>query len=170
MLRAFADELGPVFQNLFQRSIDTGTIPKIWKTSTIVPVPKITFPSELNHYRPVALTSFIMKCLERLILSHLLPHVQSKMDPNQFAYQRNRGTDDAVACLLHKLLEHLDKTGNYAKILFIDFSSAFNTIQRHIMIDKLLQLDVPSAIVHWVYNFVTDRPQCVRVSTNTGAP
>ena len=36
---------------------------------------------------------------------------------------------------------------NYARILFIDFSSAFNTIQRHVMIDKLQKLDVPAALV-----------------------
>ena len=135
-------------------------------------------PSELNHFRPVALTSIVMKCFERLILSHLLPHVQSQLDPYQFVYRSRRGTDDAVACLLHKLFEHMETAGNYARILLIDFSSAFNTIQRHVMIDKLQKLEVPAALVHWVFNFLSNRPQCVRVGdikspvifSNTGAP
>ena len=126
----------------------------------------------------MALTSIVMKCFERLILSHILPHVQSQLDPYQFAYRSRRGTDDAKACLLHKLFEHMETTGNYARILFIDFSSAFNTIQRHVMVDKLQKLEVPAAFVHWVFNFLSNRPQCVRVGdikspvivSNTGAP
>ena len=46
------------------------------------------------------------------------------------------------------------------------------------MIDKLQQLEVPAALVHWVFNFLSNRPQCVRVgdikspvlASNTGAP
>ncbi|KAK2189868.1 hypothetical protein NP493_95g05039 [Ridgeia piscesae] len=46
------------------------------------------------------------------------------------------------------------------------------------MIDKLQKLDVPAALVHWVFNFLSNRPQCVRVGdikspvlvSNTGAP
>jgi hypothetical protein len=72
----------------------------------------------------------------------------------------------------------METAGNYTRILFIDFSSAFNTIQRHVMIDKLQKLEVPAALVHWVFNFLSNRPQCVRVGdikspvlvSNTGAP
>ena len=98
-----------------------------------------------------------------MILSNLLPHVQSKLDPYQFAYRSRRGTDDAVACLLHKLLEHLETAGNYARVLFINFSSAFNTMQRHVMIDQLQKLEVPAVLVHEVFNFLRNRQQCVRV-------
>ena len=41
------------------------------KHSTIVPVPKKTKPTSLNDYRPVALTSIIMKCFERLVKSFI---------------------------------------------------------------------------------------------------
>ena len=89
-----------------------------------------------------------------------------------------RGTDNAIACLLHKLFEHMETAGNYARILFINFNSAFNTIQRHVMIDKLHKLKVSATFVHWVFNFLSNRPQCVRVGdikspvivSNTGAP
>jgi len=72
----------------------------------------------------------------------------------------------------------METAGNYAWILFIDFSSAFNTIQRHVIIDKVHKLQVPAALVHWVFNFLSNRPQCVRVGdikspvlvSNTGAP
>ncbi len=36
--------------------------------------------------------------------------------------------EDAIAHILHTALSHLDKTGSYVRFLFIDYSSAFNTI------------------------------------------
>ena len=118
-----------------------------------------------------------MKCFERLILSHILLHVQSQLDPYQFAYRSRTGTDDAIACLLHKLFEHMETAGNYARNVSIDFSSAFKTIQRHVMIDKLQKLEVPAALVHWVFNFLSNRPRVLVgdikspvLVSNTGAP
>ena len=62
-------QLAPILCKLFQQSLDTACIPKLWKTPEIVPVPKRTSPSCNNDYRPVALTSIMMKCLERIIKS-----------------------------------------------------------------------------------------------------
>ena len=91
----------------------------------------------MNDYRPVALTSSIMKCLEKLVLKFLLKDASSHLDKFQFAYRCNRGgggVDDGVLVFLHKLYSHLDKPKSYARSMFTDFSSAFNTIQPHILI------------------------------------
>lgn len=128
LLKTCTLELAPVLFSLYSKSFLSG-IPNIWKTSVIVPVPKKPRPSELKHYRPVALTSIIAKCLEKLILNAILSVVSLQLDPYQFAYKARRGTEDAVACLLHTLLQHLDTPGHYARVTFIDFSSAFSTIQ-----------------------------------------
>lgn len=101
-----------------------------------------------------------------------------QLDPHQFAYKQRRGIDDAVATLLHHLLQHLDSPHNYARLLLVDLSSAFNTIQRHQMIQKLQCLHVPSPLIHWIHSFLSDRPQAMRVgqslsstiTLNTGAP
>ncbi|KAK7880799.1 hypothetical protein WMY93_032562 [Mugilogobius chulae] len=82
------------------------------------------------------------------------------------------------AYLLHPLLQHLESPGSFASILFIDFSSAINTIQRHHMIEKLHRLNLSPYLIHWIYNFLSNRPLAVRVGsvtsstmiTNTGAP
>nr|XP_019936126.1 PREDICTED: beta-1,4-galactosyltransferase 6-like [Paralichthys olivaceus] len=56
-------------------------VPVLWKTSFLVPVPKKGHPVTLNNYRPIALTSHIMKVMERLVLAHLRPLVCSSQDP-----------------------------------------------------------------------------------------
>ncbi|KAI3368530.1 hypothetical protein L3Q82_025533, partial [Scortum barcoo] len=66
-------QLGEPLQRIFNLSLQIGRVPTLWKTSRIVPVPKKNRPSELNDFRPVALTSHLMKTLERLFLSLLRP-------------------------------------------------------------------------------------------------
>ncbi|KAI4885856.1 hypothetical protein NFI96_032282 [Prochilodus magdalenae] len=43
----------------------------------------------MNDYRPIALTPIVMKCFERLILSHIKRSRPSTLDPHQFAYRDN---------------------------------------------------------------------------------
>ncbi len=56
--------------------------------------------------------------------------------PLQFADRANRSVDDAVNMGLHYVLQHLDRPGTYVRILFVDFSSAFNTIVYTTMFSK----------------------------------
>jgi hypothetical protein len=173
--------LAPVFTKLFQESLDTGEVPTLWKTAVVVPVPKKPSPKVNNDYRPVALTSVPFKCLERLLLRRLLEYTQPHQDPYQFAYMANRSTEDAINTLLHGVYKHLEQPKTYVRMLFLDFSSAFNTIQPHLLAEKLLRMEVNPALIQWVHSFLTGRQQKVRISgardvmskeivTNTGAP
>ena len=129
LLRTCADELCGVLTDLFNWSLRICIFPSIFKRSVIIPVPKKSSVTSLNDYRPVALTSQVAKSFERLILRALLSFIPSDLDPFHFAYRTNRSVDDAVSLTLDNILAHLDLKGStYARILYIDFSSAFNTI------------------------------------------
>ncbi len=52
-------------------------------------------------------------------------------------------------------------------MLFIDFSSAFNTIIPQQLINKLNLLGLNYSLCNWILDFLTGRPQSVRVSHNT---
>ena len=101
-----------------------------------MPVAKINKPKTLNDFRPVALTSLIMKQFEKLVKSELVEKTEHLLDPLQSAYRTGRGVQDALATLLNLLYKHLEGSKNHARLLFIDFSSAFNTIQPHVLIEK----------------------------------
>ncbi len=109
------------------------------------------------------------------------------LDPLQFAYRATRSMDDAVNMGLHYVLQHLDRPGTYVRILFVDFSWAFNTIIPNRLLPKLTQLSVPTSICQWITSFPTDKqhpapirsalellravfsPQCSSPSTPTTA-
>ncbi len=142
-------------------------------------MPKNSKPSCLNDYRPVALTSTVMKVFERLLKNHICSSIPATLNPLQFAYRPNRSTDDAISQVLHSSLTHIDsKNGNYVRLLFIDYSSAFNTIVPTKLAVKLSDLGLNTSLCDWIQDFLTGRPQVVKVgqftsssiTLNIGAP
>ena len=121
LLKTCASELRDIYCRIFNWSLKEYSIPGAWKSSTICSVPWKKSPSTLNDYRPVALTSLVMKCFEKIVLQHLLSFTSQQRDPFQFAYKSHRGVDDAILTLLHKDFIHLDKPGYFIRVLFIDF-------------------------------------------------
>ncbi len=136
-------------------------------------------PSCLNDYRPVALTSTVMKVFERILKNHICSSIPATLDPLQFAYRPNRSTDDAISQVLHSSLTHIDsKNGNYVRLLFINYSSAFNTIVPIKLAVKLTDLGLNTSLCDWIQDFLTGRPQVVKmgqftsnsITLNIGAP
>lgn len=56
--------------DIFNTSLETWHVPSCCKSSTIIPVLKKTRTTELNDYRPITLTSAVMKSFECFVLSH----------------------------------------------------------------------------------------------------
>ncbi|CAJ1050790.1 hypothetical protein NFI96_006036 [Xyrichtys novacula] len=65
--------------------------------------------------------------------------------------------------MLHRALSHPEELGVYVRIMFFDFSSAFNTIQPTILKYKLTEMGVDPACVSWIADYLTGRPQFVRL-------
>ena len=161
VLKTFARELSGIYTYIFNMSIRLKRLPVLWKLSKIIPVPKSNNVKELNDLRPIALTSTLVKVLERIVMNNILPTCQPYLDPLQFAYRANRGVEDAILCFTQNLYKHIDSPKCYVRTLFIDFSSAFNTIQPHLLLPKLLNMNINKSICLWILDFLTQRPQFV---------
>ncbi len=131
-------------------------------------MPKNNNPSCLNDYRPVALTSTVMKVFERLVKNHICSSIPVTLGPLRFAYPPDRSTDDAISYVLHSSLTHIDsKNGNFVRLLFIDYSSAFNTIVPIKLALKLTNLGINSSLCDWIQDFLTGRPQVVKMRASS---
>lgn len=178
VLKVCSAQLKGVLTVLFQILLNTCTVPNSWKTSIIKPLPKKPGSKTLNNFRPVALTSVLAKCMERVVSKHLVAAVKDQLDPLQFAYRPCRGTEDATLTLINTVASHLQQKSAFVRILFIDLTSAFNTMRTDILIGRLSTLGVNGGLIHWFRDFLTDRPQRVNMNgavsdeiiVNTGAP
>ncbi len=70
-LKSCANQLAPIFTQIFNRSLELCEVPSCFKLSTIIPVPKKPKITGLNDYRSVALMSVAMKSFERLVWAYL---------------------------------------------------------------------------------------------------
>ncbi|KAK2183349.1 hypothetical protein NP493_311g00048 [Ridgeia piscesae] len=111
-----------------------------------------------------------MKCFERLVLQFLKSIVDPLLDQFQFAYRNNRSVDDAVALGLFYVLQHLDSPNTYARILFVGFSSAFNTMIQSKLFVKTQNLGVPQSMCLWILDFLLNTPQVVKIGDNLSSP
>jgi hypothetical protein len=157
-LKYCANELATVLiLQTFNASLNLHIVPVCFKAASIIPVPKKPKATALNDFRPMALTSVVMKVFVRLVLRYLKSVTNSSMDSLQFAYRENRCTDDAVALTLHFVMQHLDYPNTYARILFVDYSSAFNTVIPQQLYDKLQLLSFHPSMCYWLLDFLLQR-------------
>jgi hypothetical protein len=81
-----------------------------------------------------------MKCFERLVMVHINIIIPETLDPVQFTYRPNRSTDNAIS------ISHLDKRNTCVRMLFVNYSSAYNTIVSSKLITKLRFLGLNTSL------------------------
>lgn len=96
-------------------------------------------------------------------------------DKNQFGYRKRKSTDNAMILTLDTITEHLDAC---VCGVFIDFTSAFNTICPIKLINKLRDMSLHPKLINWTYSFLCGHSQKVTtqiivsstIKTSTGNP
>ncbi len=152
LLKDCAPQLKGVLTRLFNCLLVTRA-PKSWKFSIIRPIPKKPGASTPEDFQPIAITSILCKTMERVLVDHLTTTVASVLDALQFAYKSDRGTDDAVLTLLDSVSKQLALPKGYARVLFVDFSAASNSMKLHILLTRLADLNIDKGLILWIRGF-----------------
>ena len=98
LLKNASVELAKPLNILFNHSINMGHVPSTWKEAAIVPIYKGGDRSLAKNYRPISLTSTIMKVLERIIRKQLVdfPSDHNYFNPNQHGFRHGRSCLSAL--------------------------------------------------------------------------
>ena len=104
--------------------------------------------------------------MEGLTLSRLAPSVLADLDAKQFATP-GKSTEQAIAYILHLVLENLDRGNCSARLFFADFRKAFDLIDHNILLHKLSGFDVHNALLRWVAAFLEGRTQFISLMDAT---
>ena len=137
----------------------------------IAPHHKGNSKAEPVNYRPIALTSHIIKIFEKIIRNHLVVHLEE----NNLFNQNQHGFRAGRSCL-SQLLEHFDslldilQTGRNADVIYLDYSKAFDKVDFRIVLAKLLDLGVSGRVHDWIEAFLTNRTQFVTVNGHVSEP
>ena len=87
-------------KTIYQECLITGEIPTTWQQARVVFIPK---PGKDDYtdpgsFRPISLTSFFLKGLERIVLWYIEKETGQKnlWSKNVYAYRQKRSTETAL--------------------------------------------------------------------------
>ena len=135
--------------------LDHGVTPDILRLSFIVPIHKGGTQSLASNYRPVALTSHLIKNFEKVVRKNIVSFIEE----NNLIMLLNMGSDPGWSCL-SELLEHYDKTlqqleqGFNVDTIYLDFSKAFDKVDHNILIMKLKRMGICGQLLNWIESFL----------------
>ena len=164
ILRDLCQELAKPICAIFNSSIREGFIPMLWKSANVIPVPKCNHPSDITKdIRPISLIPSLMKILESIVGKWMWDIVGPHIKLDQYGAVKNSSTSHALIDMVHHWHNALhDK--KLTRVLLLDFSKAFDRVDHNKLFEKLKLYNMPEFLLKWIYAFLSDRQQRVRIS------
>ena len=171
LLRNCSSELALPLAILWKATFQSSTIPDQLKFSIIPPIHKGGSKSEPANYRPVALTSHIIKVFEKVVKNKLAAFLEENghMNENQHGFRAGR------SCLT-QLLKHHDQIISLLEqrqnvdVVYLDFSKAFDKVDHSIVLAKAHNMGVQGKLLDWIKEFLSNRKQSVVVNGTLSSP
>ena len=148
----------------FNKILDTGVIPEDWTIGVILPLFKNKgCPEEPGNYRGITLLS----CLGKLFTAILNGRINKFMNENgllgneQAGFRSGQSTMDHVF-VLHHIIDFYKNKGKAVYCAFVDYSKAFDLINRSALWCKLLKQGISGKILSVIQNMYQCAKSCVR--------
>ena len=171
ILRCCRNSLSKPLVILWTHSIQEGHIPAKLKDQFIAPVFKKGAKTDPANYRPVSLTSHVIKIFERVIRKHLVQYLEghSLISTKQHGFRKGR------SCLT-QLINHIDNIlqnqldGSDTDVIYLDYAKAFDKVDHAILLTKLKRYGISGQLHQWLSQFLTNRQQVVTVNGRHSQP
>ena len=165
MLKGAKTPYAIMIADILRCSLDTGDIPAILKLAHVIPLHKGGSRAEPSNFRPISLTSHIIKTMERVVRASMVPYLEfhNMMDSNQHGSRTGRST-------LSQLLQHQDEVikaleeGFNLDTVYTDFAKAFDKCDFGILLLKLKKMGIKGKLGRWIQSFLNQRQQKVMIN------
>ena len=160
--------LGPLLTDtlvqVFNNSLATCCLPADWKSATVVPIYKSGDRTVPRNYRPVSLTSIVVKLLERIIRDRICGFLQAQgyFNPGQHGFLKGRSCLTNLLAFFDQVTQLLDE-GKEVDVCYLDFQKAFDSVNHELLIWKLRSLGINQTLCDWIEEFLKNRTFRVRV-------
>lgn len=132
-----------------------GEKPDQWGINNIIPTPKKGDLSLVKNYRGIALSTMISKLCNKMILNRIRPKIDEHLRANQNGFRPGRSTIGQILAL-RRLIEGIRSKNLTAVFTFIDFSKAFDSINREKMFKILKAYGVPPNLLKTIIAMYTN--------------
>jgi hypothetical protein len=162
LLKKCAAELCEPLSLLWSESFLTGVVPAYYKKSFVSPLYKKGDRAKAANYRPVSLTSHVIKVYERVVRKTIV----SYLDKNNILCHNQHGFRSGRSCLT-QLLGHFDDImlglteGIDTDAIYLDYAKAFDKVDHKLLLSKLQRYGFDNKLIKWIESFLSDRQQTV---------
>jgi len=170
IIPAFLKELGPkakeVLLGIYNESFWHAACPQVWRSAIIVPLLKAGKPSgAVKSYRPVSLTSCMVKLMERLMAERIYHTMESNstFSKLQAGFRRGRSCDDQILKITQAIENGFQcKQMERSVLVLLDYSAAYDTVWRQRLLLSMRDQGIPLQMIRWIASFLTNRQARVR--------
>ena len=141
---------------IYCASIFLNYTPRLWTETDVIFIPK---PGKdayntAKSFRPISLSNYLLKGLERLVGWRMDNALLSRpLHPKQHGFMKNKSTESALSNTCN-YIERFVFRNEYALGVFLDISSAFDSISPEHIKSSLLKHGGETDLVDWYYNYL----------------
>ena len=135
--------------------MDQGVIPPDLLLVLVSPVHKGGSRGNPANYRPVALTSHIIKMFERVIRRRLVKHLEENnlLPEGQHGFRSKRSCLTQLLSYWDGILEQLEE-GKGVDAVYTDFAKAFDKCETGVLLHRLKECGVRGKVGCWLAAFL----------------
>ena len=167
VLKLLSDECLELLIILYDDMITLNYTPSVLRTSKVIMIPKSGKDdySKAKSYRPISLTPFLFKLLERLNAWDILETAlrNNPLNKRQHAYRMGRSTESAISQVLNEIEKGLNTPKTFTLATFIDISSAFDRLNPAKAVSALIKKGVDKDIAFWYKDYLTSRNAYINI-------
>ena len=165
LLKICKKQLSTPLVHMWRASMDAGIIPGVLKTATIIPIFKGGNHGTPKNYRPIALTSHVIKIFEKVVRKHIVKFMDDHhlFNPSQHGFRHGRSCLSQLLAHYDRILDMLEQ-GHNVDVIYIDFAKAFDKVDFMVTLQKLNSMGINGHLGRWIHSFLTNRTQQVAVN------
>ena len=165
VLQPLAEVICKPLTIIFRESLKRRIVPKQWKIAWITVIFKQGSKVIAGNYRPVSLTSIILKMLEKIVRDHIVEHMTKNdlFSKKQYGFIKGRSTVLQLLCALEQWTENIEE-GKTVDCIYADFKKAFDKVPHKRLMKKVRAYGIHENICQWIEDFLKDRKQRVTVN------
>ena len=151
--------------------------PQAWREANVIALYKGSgSKAAASSYRPISMTSILIRTLEHLIHRRLVHELEGRnyLADYQFGFRARHSTNDAIHFLLTSIqgvLRHEGAAGDDARqcpVLFLDIQKAFDRVDHAILLHRVRDAGITGKAWLWLRSFLSDRRmRCVDASEHS---
>lgn len=165
---------------IFRSSLAMGYIPIPWRRAKVVFIPKAgkKDTNDPKSYRPISLTSFLLKTLEKVVDNYIRNTnlIEKPLHHSQHAYRAGRSTETALYQLTTHIQSSLDSRETCI-CAFLDIEGAFDNTSHTTVRRSLTERNVNKTVVDWIDAMLNTRTaeskamdKVTQIQTTRGCP